>query len=102
MPTSHWTFRLFLTVSTIEAGTTTRSNTTARFRHRLAMLIGRGSNNCCVTAEGNPTESYRVDLMNKPRHTCTSTERPFNDAPSSPSRRDFLWRLGGGLGGVAL
>jgi hypothetical protein len=36
-------------------------------------------------------------------HTCTTTQRPFNDAPAaSPSRRDFLWRLGGGLGGVAL
>src|SRR5687768_12273548 len=41
--------------------------------------------------------------MTQARHTCTSAERPFNAAPATKStRRDFLWRLGGGLGGVPL
>ena len=40
--------------------------------------------------------------MSQPiRHTCTSAERPLiNGAPRS--RREFLWDLGGGLGGIAL
>jgi hypothetical protein len=33
-------------------------------------------------------------------HTCSSRQRPV--APSGVGRREFLWRFGGGLGGIAL
>ncbi len=39
----------------------------------------------------------------RPHHVCTSQERPFlPEASRSFSRREFLWRHGGGLGGIAL
>lgn len=38
------------------------------------------------------------------KHSCSSTESSLvgEGPPPSGSRRDFLWRLGGGLGGIAL
>ena len=39
--------------------------------------------------------------MRHVRHTCTSTQRPI-DASNRFDRREFLWRYGGGLGGIAL
>jgi hypothetical protein len=36
------------------------------------------------------------------KHTCCSTERPFDREQTAFSRREFLWRFGGGLGGIAL
>ena len=37
-----------------------------------------------------------------PGHTCSSRQRSFHSEAGRQSRRDFLWRFGGGLGGVAL
>lgn len=38
------------------------------------------------------------------RHSCSSRERPLLSAedPGMIDRREFLWRFGGGLGGIAL
>lgn len=36
------------------------------------------------------------------RHTCTSQEQPVSIDATPCSRRNFLWNLGGGLGGIAL
>ncbi len=35
-------------------------------------------------------------------HICSSQEHPFAPGASSFDRREFLWRFGGGLGGIAL
>ena len=40
--------------------------------------------------------------MNRPHHTCSSHQRPVTDAAARLDRREFLWRSGGGLGGIAL
>ncbi|HMO64683.1 MAG TPA: DUF1501 domain-containing protein, partial [Verrucomicrobiota bacterium] len=39
----------------------------------------------------------------EPAHSCISAERPFSPVEGLEfSRREFLWRHGGGLGGIAL
>jgi hypothetical protein len=43
--------------------------------------------------------------MNPVAHRCPSCERPFDQSGeglASCDRREFLWRFGGGLGGIAL
>src|SRR5688500_9746667 len=40
-------------------------------------------------------------MTNAAIHACRSAERPVGPS-TPPSRRDFLWDLGGGLGGIAL
>lgn len=43
-------------------------------------------------------------MLRRLAHTCRSAEQTFSyEPPCAPgSRRDFLWQLGGGLGGIAL
>src|SRR5262245_54815437 len=40
--------------------------------------------------------------MRSSRHGCSSCEIPVGPGAHQVNRRDFLWRYGGGLGGVAL
>ena len=40
--------------------------------------------------------------MGTPRHICSSQEAVLNFGPTAFDRREFLWRFGGGLGGIAM
>ena len=47
----------------------------------------------------------RRSVSSTPSHCCSSRERPLAAEPclrGSLSRRELLWNLGGGLGGIAL
>lgn len=40
--------------------------------------------------------------MNQPEHSCPSQQRSIAERDAHFDRREFLWRFGGGLGGIAL